>query len=674
MNNINNKHNDIVFNPTPKLLSSRTPILFITNNWNDRNCFDCNDKYFETPLGGQKYCKKCLLRYIDINIIYDDSYLDVIIRRNLKRSKHICKELIIPNIQEWCKECSEISLFKQLCFTHHSTGEIFKQEKHCNLCKKLVYNKDENRLEACSNCYLITSEWVESILFQRTIPVLYLPWWDDHPNCIACDFQLKSTPRSQKYCTHCYIIYIGCRYCLTTNILFGFTDQSKCKKCERTLLIDLRNICTSSGNRDLDEFLYAPRFNFYDNLELDKIIDHVKQNGKPLDVYKLIRDKYIYIQSEPMMEWIPYSQIVDLNEIERGGCGIIYRATWIDGPMKDRGSFRDKNETVAIKKFKEPKHFLNEIKSNRCCYKFKHHLIRYYGFTKDDESDDYMLVMKFAAGGDLHNFLKNNFADLTWNKQKLHILWQISEGLENIHESDFIHRDIHSGNILLDLNNSELRYQWQIGDLGLTQPENNLLDDEVYGVIPYIAPEIFNCSTFSKKSDVYSMAMIMWEFTTGCKPFANVAHDLELILNIVDGKRPAITEDTPECFANLMKSCWDPDPQKRPSMKKVREIFGSWYFRNKDIKQFNDAETKRKALLYSKNIGPEFTEKRHPEAIYTSRLLQEYITKAYELDINNIPSQDTNGPTNSSRKRKIKELDIENQDNSGKCGKWGEVI
>jgi hypothetical protein len=39
-----------------------------------------------------------------------------------------------------------------------------------------------------------------------------------------------------------------------------------------------------------------------------------------------------------------------------------------------------------------------------------------------------MLVMHFASGGDLHNYLQNSFAEITWNKEKLHILWQISEG------------------------------------------------------------------------------------------------------------------------------------------------------------------------------------------------------------------------------------------------------
>src|SRR4051812_33277947 len=67
--------------------------------------------------------------------------------------------------------------------------------------------------------------------------------------------------------------------------------------------------------------------------------------------------------------------------------------------------------------------------------------------------------------------------------------------LNAIHKKNFIHRDLHSDNILLS------SYQtWLIGDLGLSQPENSA-SNEIYGVIPYVAPEIFKGAVFSKESD-----------------------------------------------------------------------------------------------------------------------------------------------------------------------------
>jgi hypothetical protein len=54
--------------------------------------------------------------------------------------------------------------------------------------------------------------------------------------------------------------------------------------------------------------------------------------------------------------------------------------------------------------------------------------------------------------------------------------------------------------------------------------------------------KIFKGFTFSKKSDIYCIGMIMWKFTTDCKPFANI------VFKILNRKKPKITEDIPECL------------------------------------------------------------------------------------------------------------------------------
>jgi len=122
----------------------------------------------------------------------------------------------------------------------------------------------------------------------------------------------------------------------------------------------------------------------------------------------------------------------------------------------------------------------------------------------------------------------------------------------------------------------------------------------------------------------------MWEFTTGCKPFANIEHDHKLIYEIIDGKRPEITMDTPECYANLMKRCWDSDPSKRPSIKEIRRTIGSYCGKKKDD-EFNQAEEERSELIKLKKLGPEFTEK-HPKAIYTSRALSSLISRTLSMN------------------------------------------
>ena len=127
------------------------------------------------------------------------------------------------------------------------------------------------------------------------------------------------------------------------------------------------------------------------------------------------------------------------------------------------------------------------------------------------------------------------------------------------------------------------------------------------------------------------MGMIMWELTTGCKPFANTDHDIDLIYKIIDGKRPEITDDTPECFANLMKRCWDSDSSKRPPIAEINKSVGDWYFMDTFIEEFKQAERKRLKLIQSMKLGPEFNEKPHSGAIYTSRALSSLISKSTNL-------------------------------------------
>ncbi|PKC75146.1 kinase-like protein [Rhizophagus irregularis] len=637
-------------NPTPKLKSSPIPILFVSFNNNDYNCIYCGEEYYKALFCNlQKYCKKCLSCYItninDNNSIYLDLYL---FTKNLECSEHEINRTYIPqNVQECCRNCFEILCFKQIPIYYlyckisnpyyNLYNNVIESEVNCKLCGKLLQRLEKDQFKLCSDCYLVSSGHIESTLKNKDpIPVIYLPWWHNIARCDACKISLNFISKCQKYCINCYIFYIGCRYCLTTNVIFGLTAQSQCKKCKRESIIDFDITKISSGDSNLDDFLYNSRLDYYNNLKIDEFIDKIR-NINTYFCPLLIFDS-IYQDVKILMEWIPYSQFKNIKEIARGGFGIIYLAIWIDGSLNKLLNIRKRweNETVILKRFMNSqnisKYFLNELESNHYCYQIKHHVIRTYGFTKDPNLNDYILVIQYAPGGDLHNYLQKNFTEITWNKQKLAILWQISEGLETIHKAGFIHRDFHSGNILSSLSIGK-RYQWQICDLGLSQPVNNtILNNEIYGVIPYIAPEVFKGSAFSKNSDVYCMGMIMWELTTGCKPFANVEHDINLVFKIIDGIRPEITEDTPKCYANLMKSCWDPVPEKRPSMAEIRAIIGKWFYRNMDLTQFNQAELKRRELIGLKKLGPNFVRISHPKAIYTSIPLSFFISKCSSIN------------------------------------------
>ena len=54
-------------------------------------------------------------------------------------------------------------------------------------------------------------------------------------------------------------------------------------------------------------------------------------------------------------------------------------------------------------------------------------IIKCYGITQDPETKEFMLIMEYANGGNLHNYLQKNFRNIKWEK-KLSMLQGISSG------------------------------------------------------------------------------------------------------------------------------------------------------------------------------------------------------------------------------------------------------
>ena len=90
-------------------------------------------------------------------------------------------------------------------------------------------------------------------------------------------------------------------------------------------------------------------------------------------------------------------------------------------------------------------------------------IIRFYGITQNPETKDYMMVLDYANGGSLRNYLDTNYDKLSW-KGKFGSLWNIAIGLDAIHKNELIHRDFHIGNIL------SFSYESRITDMGLCKP------------------------------------------------------------------------------------------------------------------------------------------------------------------------------------------------------------
>ena len=79
---------------------------------------------------------------------------------------------------------------------------------------------------------------------------------------------------------------------------------------------------------------------------------------------------------------------------------------------------------------------------------------------------------------------------------------------------------------------------------------------KIFGVIPYVDPKKFDQSKnykLNKKSDVYSIGVLMWQISSGCKPFKDKGfdYDARLTLFILDGNREEMINGTPVEYNKL---------------------------------------------------------------------------------------------------------------------------
>ncbi|EXX50138.1 Skt5p [Rhizophagus irregularis DAOM 197198w] len=387
--------------------------------------------------------------------------------------------------------------------------------------------------------------------------------------------------------------------------------------------------------------------------------DFLKWTSKNKFVDEFIKEAQLNAKNcYEVLEWIPYNKLSSINYHDKGGFSEINKAIWSDGPIDswdfdkqqwNRWSFQTGYE-VILKILNNSSSlnskFLDEWKYHYNCQKKSFSkFIQFFGITQDPYNLNYIIVMSYAKKGNIRKCLPN-IIKFKW-QDRLQLLKNIILGLKVIHESSLTHGDFHDGNILVSDDYNEIF----IIDLGLCKPINDLqnsdkIDNEIYGVLPYMAPEIIRKEPYTPASDIYSFSMIMWEFTSGIPPFDHEAHDLELSLSICEGERPKINKNTPQCYVDLMTKCWDSNPSNRPTITELEYKISEWikcideYYRtNRDgdyRRNVPNIDSKFRSdmsefVKVSDNSVQEQTNisivQSHPQAYYTSRNLTEILFK-----------------------------------------------
>ncbi|GES99864.1 kinase-like domain-containing protein [Rhizophagus clarus] len=267
----------------------------------------------------------------------------------------------------------------------------------------------------------------------------------------------------------------------------------------------------------------------------------------------------------------------NVQKIGTGGFGKVYRASW-----------RNSEQYFALKSFFNiddvtAKEIVHELKLQRDI-QFHNNIIKFYGVAKFDPenvnvpSKNYLLVMEYADSGPLKDYLKENFNILTWN-DKYNLAYQLACAVSCLHNEGIVHRDLHSGNVLVHQNIIKL------SDFGLSKriESSSNTQSKLFGIIPYVDPKRFSgrrknknqtqIYSLNEKSDVYSIGVLFWEISSGKPPFyaEGEKYDLDLAIEILQGLREDPTPDTPEDYIKIYTECWNGEPDKRPTINQVVE-------------------------------------------------------------------------------------------------------
>jgi serine/threonine protein kinase len=178
------------------------------------------------------------------------------------------------------------------------------------------------------------------------------------------------------------------------------------------------------------------------------------------------------------------------------------------------------------------------------------------------------LVSEFTALGSLDRVMAR--LNLT-ARQRLACIADIGKGINFLHTSDILHRDLKPGNVLVFDLHVDAPVRCKLTDFGTSRAVAANVKTEItmtkgLGTPLYMAPECLSGSSrYTTAADVYSFAIMSLEIWTGSLPFAeqDFATPYALAMHVLGGHRPIIPQDCHPGIATLVTTNWAADPATR---------------------------------------------------------------------------------------------------------------
>jgi serine/threonine protein kinase len=189
----------------------------------------------------------------------------------------------------------------------------------------------------------------------------------------------------------------------------------------------------------------------------------------------------------------------------------------------------------------------------------------------NEECKAVRIATEYASNGSIEDVLariKKGDTPSFWTHENIScMIVGLVLGMKYIHTCNVIHRDLKPGNLLIDD-----KFRLRICDFG-TAVFKECGTTTVAGTVAYMAPECFQDATPTPKIDVFAFGLILYELLVGESVFPKDAsvfqmtklHQEEIPV------RPEIPSPIPRAIAGLIRSCWAPNPNLRPTFAEIYE-------------------------------------------------------------------------------------------------------
>jgi len=243
-----------------------------------------------------------------------------------------------------------------------------------------------------------------------------------------------------------------------------------------------------------------------------------------------------------------------IEELGEGGMGKVYRA--LDKKLKEEVALKLIRSEIASDK-KTLERFSNELKIAR---RISHKNIgRMYELMED--KDIHFITMEYVPGEDLKSFIRRS-GQLAVGTT-LRIAAQVCEGLSEAHKLGIVHRDLKPYNIMIDKQGNA-----KILDFGIArflEAKGITGEGVIIGTPEYMSPEQAEAKETDRRSDIYSLGIILYEMLTNQLPFVgNTPLSIAMKQKGDIPKSPKeLNPEIPETLNHLILKCLEKDKGQR---------------------------------------------------------------------------------------------------------------